>query len=753
MAEDTPMRPLLSPVLRFTKEPRPEGILGGGKSAAGVRSDRLGNQRRALSTQFRALAAATADRPRFAGRVVVYASMFDDSLAPTWTPSDLFHSSRGARLVAPFRQGYLVEFEAERLEWYASFVAAADSTADRVDISRVEGVRFHEPGDVLGNQTIESLWEAGREADGGRAFLVWLMPLRTQEAAEHLLKLFASLRERLIVAPASLLEGPPVDADPLVRPALQRSLRAVAPVDRLNRAMREYRQHRRARTTAVLSSPSGLAQLVASGAVFRIDPVAPVTATSPGEGREPDRPLPASLATAPIVGVVDGGMTASSYRPAEAWRAEPLVPSPSAEVMHGNRVTSLVVQGHEWNSNLVLPQLHCRVGTVQAIAKVGRGGPGPEELVAYLDAVVTAYPETRVWNLSFNQRQECEPDAVSYLGHALAELARRHGVLLVNSVGNKPGSRLQAPADCEAALTVGGRLQTARGEPGDACTVSLSGPGPSGLLKPDIAHFSHVRALGGAVVKGSSFATALASPLAAHTIDRLRDPTPDLVKALLIHRTDGDGFDPALGFGTTDLVTLPWECRPGTVTLHWRARLRTRAAYYWELPIPPALRDGGRLRGQGRLTAILNPHPMVTDYAGPNYFSARLNAALQLERRGRFHNLLGSMDTDRIPEQIARTVDHKWSPVRHHVRDFRRSGVQADGQNFRVYARVYTRDHYLYGYSSADEVPELDAVFVLSLVSPDEAGDIYDQVREQLGAFVEPSVIEAGIEIEADDNV
>ena len=90
------------------------------------------------------------------------------------------------------------------------------------------------------------------------------------------------------------------------------------------------------------------------------------------------------------------------------------------------------------------------------------------------------------------------------------------------------------------------------------------------------------------------------------------------------------------------------------------------------------------------------------------------------------------MDTDRIPEQIARTVDHKWSPVRHHVRDFRRSGVQADGQNFRVYARVYTRDHYLYGYSSADEVPELDAVFVLSLVSPDEAGDIYDQVSVEI---------------------
>lgn len=108
------------------------------------------------------------------------------------------------------------------------------------------------------------------------------------------------------------------------------------------------------------------------------------------------------------------------------------------------------------------------------------------------------------------------------------------------------------------------------------------------MLKPDISHFSHVRALGGAVIAGSSFATALVSPLAAHTMDHLRQPDPDLVRALLIHRADGDGFDTATGFGTPDAAYLPWECRPGTVTLQWKASLRDRASYYWELPIPPA---------------------------------------------------------------------------------------------------------------------------------------------------------------------
>jgi hypothetical protein len=516
----------------------------------------------------------------------------------------------------------------------------------------------------------------------------------------------------------------------------------------LSRAMREYRQRRRARTTVVVRDLESLEALTASGAVYRVEPVAPIVITSPGRGREPDRPLPDDLENEPIVGVVDGGLTAASYLPAEAWHAPPLVTGAAAEVMHGNRITSVIVQGHEWNSNLVLPELHCRVGTVAAIAKVGHPGPDPEQLVAYLDAVIGAHPDTRVWNLSFNQGLECEADAVSFLGHALADLARKHGVLLVNSVGNKPGTCAKAPADCEAALTVGGRLHDANGLPAGPCSVALTGPGPSSLLKPEVSHYSNVRALGGAVQQGSSFSTALVSPLAAHTLARLREPDPDLARALLIHTTDGVGFDPALGFGTPGFGVLPWECAQGSVTLQWRATLRARAAYYWELPIPPALLVGDRLKGRGRLTAVLNPHPMVTDFAGPNYFSARLNTALQVPRGEGFTNLLGSMDTDKVAEQIARSVDHKWCPVRDHVRDFSRIGVRADGNSLRVYARVYTRDHYLYGYESADEVPELSAVFALTLRGMADTDDMYNQTRTLLGNFVEPAIIETDIEIE-----
>ena len=47
-----------------------------------------------------------------------------------------------------------------------------------------------------------------------------------------------------------------------------------------------------------------------------------------------------------------------------------------------------------------------------------------------------------------------------------------------------------------------------------------------------------------------------------------------------------------------------------------------------------------------------------------------------------------------------------------------------------------------------DEAPEMDTVFVLSLGTGDEDDDIYNQLRDQLGAFVETATIETEIDVE-----
>jgi hypothetical protein len=745
MADEPGRRPLLNPVLRFTKKPRPEGITGGGKNASGIKTDRLDKQRTILSEQFKTLAETANDHPKFGDRLVVYASMFDDSLAATWTPGDLFNEDRGSRLIAPFRNGYLVEIERKQLRYYSALSISADTARDKVDISRVKSLRFFETEDAAAGRKLDDMWEEAPEFSGGRAFIVWLMPFTDKAAAEDLLVTIGALRDGVIAPPPPLLAGISA-SDRGTSPAMRRGLLAVQSGDRLNIAMREFRQTGRAKTTVTVPSHEALVELAGSGAVFRLEPVSPITTTSPGEGKEPNRPLPLDMQDLPIVGVVDGGLTASSYQQAQAWKAPSYVKDSHADTKHGNLVSSLVIQGHDWNNNLSLPALYCQVGTVQAVPKPGSGSVDPLDFIAYLDAVMGAHPETKVWNFSLNQKQPCDMDNVSLLGHEIAVLARKHAILPIISVGNKPGERLQPPADCEAAITIGGRQHTSDGSHGEICPVSLPGPGPCCMLKPDLSHFSHVRALGGVLITGSSFSTALTSPLAAHTMARLRDPSPDLVKALMLHNIQGDGFDPTFGFGSPVPSALPWECKPGVVTLQWTASLRPGAAYYWELPIPAALRASGKLKGHGALTAIVNPHPLVTDIAGPNYFSVRLATALQFTRSGKSHNLLGSLDTDKIAEQEARTVDHKWSPIRHHKKEFHGKGFEGD--NLRVYARIYARDLYLYDYKSLDEVPPMDTVFVLSLGTGDEDDDVYHEMRDQLGAFVENATIDTHIDIE-----
>lgn len=117
-----------------------------------------------------------------------YAAMFDDSLAPSYTPSDLFHPARNARLIVPYRSGYLVEMAADQLAAFAGLVQRTDLVKDQVDISRIEAIRYFESEDTAGTASLDEIWEAAPETEGGKAFTVWLMPLRGREASEELIQ-------------------------------------------------------------------------------------------------------------------------------------------------------------------------------------------------------------------------------------------------------------------------------------------------------------------------------------------------------------------------------------------------------------------------------------------------------------------------------------------------------------------------------------------------------------------------------------
>ena len=741
-------RPLLNPVLQLNMESRREAPPGGGKSRNTVVTARLPFQQRVLSSAARELYRTRDNLQTYGGRTHLLVKMFaEDSLAPSYTPGDLFSNVTGCQLVAPYRHGYVVEASVSALPALERVIQNPASFAVQTDISRVETLSPYSAKERLRTRTLDQLWNAAPEDEGGRRFVIWLAPYRDTTARENLLQQINDMTGRLLLPTFPTLQfgtgGAVEAADGAVTPARQSSIA---------RVMRSYRNTGVGRAVVRVASVDALGELLASGISHRIDPVRRVETSAPGEGTEPTPPLPSEAD--PVVGVIDGGLHVSSYRPSEAWREAPFVRDQDANRRHGNAISSLVVQGHAWNTNRVLPTLNCRLGTVQAVPHGNASRAFDErDLLEYLSAVVRAHPETKVWNISANQGvDDDEFGEVSTLGHELTELARAANILPVISIGNVSGesrTRLSPPGDCEAAITVGGRGADRRGLPGDACPHCVSGPGPDGMLKPDLAWFSQLRMLGGVIETGSSYPTALVSSLAAHTFNNLRDPAPDLVKALLLSACERHSHDPKLGWGTPYNGHPPWTCEPGSVTLAWRARLTPGTSYYWtEIPIPPELIRNGKLFGRGTLTAVLNP--LVSPHGGANYFASRLETALQFPRGvDRWDNLLGTMEESTLPEQEARDELKKWNPVRRNCRDFtRRGGVGFSGSHLKLYARVYTRDLYQFGWTHHSQVGEQEVAFVLKLWGGNHDSGIYNSMVTSLGNFVESAVITQDIEIE-----
>ena len=112
--------------------------------------------------------------------------------------------------------------------------------------------------------------------------------------------------------------------------------------------------------------------------------------------------------------------------------------------------------------------------------------------------------------------------------------------------------------------------------------------GPDGMLKPDVAWVSELRMIGGVVGRGEQLSDG-ADILSRRTY--LREPTPDLVKALMVSAGERNEHDARLGWGTS-LSRHPWNCEPRSVTLAWRAKLQPGANNYRNgIPIPLGLSE------------------------------------------------------------------------------------------------------------------------------------------------------------------
>ncbi|EIB96873.1 hypothetical protein S7A_00110 [Pantoea sp. Sc1] len=191
---------------------------------------------------------------------------------------------------------------------------------------------------------------------------------------------------------------------------------------------------------------------------------------------------------------------------------------------------------------------------------------------------------------------------------------------------------------------------------------------------------------------------------------------------------------------------MPWLCDDGTVTLAWNSKLKAGSSYYWnDIPLPSEMIIGGKIKGDIILTAIIKP--LVSELGGDNYFSTRLQCALQhVSNDGKTKSLLGSMRESTDKEVDSRQELAKWSPVRHHGKSFK--GVSVDNDKVRLYARIFTRDLFQFGFSTHHEIEEQDVAFVLTFKTHGKDPAIYNSMTQRLGNKVEVANIEQDINLD-----
>lgn len=724
-----------NPVLTYLVSPTPKSISPRGKSEKDIVYSRLQAQRKELSAFFAKANEEKSSISSHNGKTHFIARMYPDSNSATKTPTDLFKESAGCKIVSAAFNGFLVEADISKLHKMSDRILTSETINSKVDISRVKQISLFDIKETLRGRTASEVWKVA-ETEGSKEFIFWLMPF-TDKASR--LSVVNDIKK--YQAQGSLYLNNTFHSE---------SGESESSIDR---SLEKYLLTGRGTFLAHIKDASSLELVASSGTSYRINPAINIFSNAvPGNGREPIPPI-GNIEQLPSVVIIDGGLSAISYKPMELFCAPPLIQDTDADLPHGNQVTSLVCNGHAWNNNLKLPSLNCRFITAQAITKKGATKqPTRHDFISYLRYIAEKTKgQSKVWNLSFNESLP-SPDIgeVSHLGHEISSLAREFDILPIISIGNvsKINNDLCPPADCEAGLTVSGRSMLSTGLPGAFCKDSLTGPGPSGMFKPDLSWFSQLRTIGGGISSGTSFSAPLVSSLAAHTFNNLKNPTPDLVRALLIDAADQSLHCSELGWGTPwEPNSLPWACSEGAVTLAWVSKIEAGQQYYWnDIYIPDELFKDGKLSGKISLTAILKP--LTSDFAGTNYFSSRIEVALQSKnKKGEYPSLLGAMRERGKGKSKNRTELAKWNPVRRHSKKFKATSI--DRNNVRLYARAFVRDMYLTPINGElpPKKPEHEIAFVLTFQSQDKNTSIYDSTKNKLSFKVEAAVTQQAIEI------
>lgn len=394
--------------------------------------------------------------------------------------------------------------------------------------------------------------------------------------------------------------------------------------------------------------------------------------------------LPASEASYPIVGIVDGGLgsTPSQWLVHQA----PLVPPSQLDPSHGVEIASLLIDGQSLNGPLVCPEPDgCQLVDIAALpipAFFSDNYPGGDlDLLAALDVEVRKAKEAtgvRIFCFSHNIDYAVKPDTYDNLSLGLDQIARRHDVIFAISAGNLSSNgvrpewkeksadvlsdlanavddRIRAPADSILNISVAALNPAAVSHvtPAAPARYSRRGPGFKFTIKPDVTHFGgcgpgDTAAPSGllAVTTGraitSVHGTSYSAPLAAKTLARLDLITQgslsrEALIALLIHGTSTPDClkskDYAqvrrdlVGFGLPLPAADLLEGEETSATLVFQDVLQPKKDLFFRFRWPDCLTVDGKCRGEARVTLVYSPP--VGEKFGAEMIRINLDVSLQ----------------------------------------------------------------------------------------------------------------------------
>ena len=281
--------PFLNPVHGLRKVPVPETRAGRGKGRYTIVRSRLEDQRKKLGSQAQELFASREDFVTFGGEHCWLHICF-----PTrWPQATRRRTCLLRCLVASCWR------RCTRATWSklistnsATLLRRSEiptATLCRADISRVSDMGVFGKKAQMRGRSIDDLWEAAPERDGGRLFIVWLTPFGDRQAREALLYRMAGLRDDRTLLPVwsrGLPSAPGDDATSETRVSGMPRRSSIA------RAIRNYRNTGIGHAAVLVPGKDRLAALVASGTSSRIDPVRPLVSASPGKRPHPAPPPP-----------------------------------------------------------------------------------------------------------------------------------------------------------------------------------------------------------------------------------------------------------------------------------------------------------------------------------------------------------------------------------------------------------------------------------------------------------------------------